>query len=90
MQFFKDVFEKGKEGVVVMTTCTGSMWMAHSGVLDGRKATTNRLALGMAKEMYPNVEWVDKRWVVDEIGGRKGELWTAGGAACGEFSIFAI
>ena len=38
------------------------------------------------QEMYPNVEWLDQRWVVDEkpySGPGKGELWTAGGAGTG-------
>ncbi|KAI9872829.1 MAG: hypothetical protein M1823_008073, partial [Watsoniomyces obsoletus] len=58
LEFFRDIFGKeekgkegrgkGKDGVVLMTTCTGSMWVAASGVLDGRKCTTNRMALQRA------------------------------------------
>jgi transcriptional regulator GlxA family with amidase domain len=62
---------------VVMTICTGGMWLAHSGVLDGKKATTNRGVLSLAKAAHPEVEWKDERWVVD------GKFWTAGGAGCG-------
>ena len=88
MKFFRDIIleGKGKDGVVVMTTCTGGMWMANSGVLDGKRATTNRMALRMAGEMHPKVKWEDRRWVIErfEANGKKGELWTAGGAQCGE------
>ena len=64
--------------------------MARSGVLEGKKATTNRVMLGMAQKMFPGTEWVDRRWVVDEGWFDGAEIWTAGGAGCGEyFSFFA-
>jgi transcriptional regulator GlxA family with amidase domain len=62
----------------VLTTCTGSLWLAHSGVLNGKKATTNRTCLALAKKLHPEVEWIDQRWVVD------GKFWTAGGAYAGK------
>lgn len=61
----------------VMTTCVGSLWLASTGLLEGKKCTTNRQILNVAKKMYPNVEWFDKRWVVD------GKFWTSGGAGAG-------
>ena len=85
LQFFKDIFGgKGKEGVVFMTTCVGSLWVADSGVLKGKKATTNRMALEIARKLHPDVEWVDRRWVSDEMDAERGEIWTAGGAGCGK------
>ena len=51
--------------------------MASSGVLNGKKATTNRVTLDIAKRMYPEVDWQDERWTID------GKFWTAGGAAAG-------
>lgn len=72
--FLKEAVEKSE---VVMSVCTGGMWLAHSGVLNGRNATTNRGALPLAKQVHPEVEWKDERWVVD------GKFWTAGGAGCG-------
>jgi transcriptional regulator GlxA family with amidase domain len=87
IQFFKDVFGgKGKKGVVFMTTCVGSLWLADSGVLKGKKVTTNRMMLDAAKKMHPDVEWTDKRWVVDQMDEGKGEIWTSGGAGCGKYS----
>lgn len=86
-RFMKEAWGRTR---VWMTTCVGSLWLASSGVLGGKglKVTTNRPGLGMAREMYPGVEWVDKRWVVQEKefeGEGKGELWTSGGAGCGEY-----
>ena len=85
LQLFKDIFAgKGKKGVVFMTTCTGGMWVAEAGVLKGKKATTNRMFLQQAAKLYPGVQWEDRRWVVDEMDGGIGEIWTSGGAQCGE------
>lgn len=74
-KFMKEAAEKTK---IIMTTCIGSLWLASSGVLNRKKATTNRGALQLAKQMYPEVEWQDQRWVTD------GKLWTSGGAGAGK------
>ncbi|KAK4239284.1 isonitrile hydratase [Achaetomium macrosporum] len=86
-RFIREAWPKTR---VWMTTCIGSMWLASAGVLDGRKCTTNRAALGLARDMHTGVEWLDQRWVVEEKvfdgaqrEGRKGELWTSGGAGAG-------
>ncbi|KAM0325960.1 hypothetical protein ACHAQA_007265 [Verticillium albo-atrum] len=82
-RFMKEAFPKTR---VWLTTCTGSMWLASSGALNGKKATTNRIFLPGAKKLYPEVEWVEQRWVVqDKVyeGEGKGEVWTAGGAGAG-------
>jgi transcriptional regulator GlxA family with amidase domain len=74
---------------VVLTTCTGAMWLASTGLVDGKKCTTNRGFLSVAKASHPNVDWQDQRWVVDEKpyegSEGKGELWTSGAAGAGEF-----
>ncbi|KAF2155558.1 class I glutamine amidotransferase-like protein [Myriangium duriaei CBS 260.36] len=79
-RFMREAWEKTK---TVMTTCIGGMWLASTGLLDGKKATTNRGVLDVAKKMYPKVEWQDQRWVVD----CDGKLWTSGGAGSGEYSL---
>lgn len=83
-KFMKEAWTKTR---VVLTTCVGGIWLASAGVLNGKKCTTNRGFLDMAKKMYPETEWLDQRWVVDEKpfdGEGKGELWTSGGAGAGE------
>ena len=80
------VREASEQTKVVMTTCTGALWLARAGVLDGKRATTNRVLLGAAGEMVPHVEWVDQRWVVEEGLFEGARIWTSGGAGCGEFS----
>ena len=89
LKFFREAV---KESKVILSVCTGSMWLAASGILDGKKATTNRFFIPAAKKLYPEVEWLDQRWVVDEStsaagegGGRGGaHLWIAGAADCGK------
>jgi transcriptional regulator GlxA family with amidase domain len=73
-KFLKEAAEKAG---VIMSICTGGMWIADSGILDGKKATANREALALVKALHPQVEWKDERWVVD------GKFWTAGGPGCG-------
>ena len=54
--------------------------------MQGKKATTNRVMLDVASKMFPGTEWVDRRWVVDGGCFDGAEIWTAGGAGCGESS----
>ncbi|OAL49438.1 class I glutamine amidotransferase-like protein [Pyrenochaeta sp. DS3sAY3a] len=75
--------EASRQTKVILTTCTGGMWLARAGVLDGKRATTNRVMLDLARQVAPGVEWVDQRWVVDEGHFEGAQLWTAGGAGCG-------
>jgi transcriptional regulator GlxA family with amidase domain len=66
-----------KAGKGLFTNCTGALAIAPSGVLDGKNATTNHGALPIAKQLSPNVKWLEKQWVED------GNIWTAGGACAG-------
>ncbi|TFK63716.1 hypothetical protein BDN72DRAFT_305378 [Pluteus cervinus] len=52
-KFIKDVAENGK--TVVMSVCTGGMWLAKSGVLKGKKATAQRGVLPLLKTVHPEV-----------------------------------
>jgi len=68
----------------VLTVCTGSEILARTGVLDGRKATTNKKAFNEAKAKHPRVKWVAKaRWVVDD------KIWTSSGISAGIDLAFA-
>jgi transcriptional regulator GlxA family with amidase domain len=78
--------EASKQTKTILTTCTGGMWLARSGALDGKEATTNRMMLAMAKSMMPNVDWQDQRWVTEKGHFDGAEIWTAGGAGAGQYS----
>ncbi|POR33544.1 Uncharacterized protein TPAR_06234 [Tolypocladium paradoxum] len=69
----------------LITTCTGAGIAARAGVLDGKRATTNKAAWNTITPMGPNVKWTSPaRWVVD------GNIWTSSGIASGLDLIFAF
>ena len=58
--------------------CTGSGVLAASGLLDGRRATSNKLAFAWPRSVSSAVTWVpEARWVED------GNVFTAAGVAAG-------
>ncbi|CCO33022.1 hypothetical protein BN14_07090 [Rhizoctonia solani AG-1 IB] len=64
----------------VLSVCTGSWILAALGLLDGRRATTNKLLFNEIKRTTsPAIQWVAKaRWVVD------GKFWTSSGVTAGQ------
>jgi transcriptional regulator GlxA family with amidase domain len=60
------------------SVCTGAALLARAGVLDGRRATSNKRAFGWVVEQGPKVEWVRQaRWVDD------GNIVTSSGVSAG-------
>ncbi len=62
----------------VLTVCTGSALLAKTGMLDGRKATSNKRSFDWVKTSSDKVHWVKQaRWVVD------GKFYTSSGISAG-------
>ncbi|KAJ4416542.1 hypothetical protein N0V82_006664 [Gnomoniopsis sp. IMI 355080] len=79
--FVRDVFPSLR---YLITVCTGAGIAARAGVLDGRRATTNKLAWEETIALGPKVRWVHRaRWVED------GNVWTSSGISAGIDVTFA-
>ncbi|KAJ7346926.1 class I glutamine amidotransferase-like protein [Mycena albidolilacea] len=66
----------------ILTVCTGSLILARTGLLSGKRATTNKSAFRSVQEetKHLGITWVPKaRWVVTE----DKKIWTGSGVSAG-------
>lgn len=76
---------RGGEAELVMTVCTGSALLARTGLLDGHRATSNKMVFQWVTEQGPRVQWVpEARWVED------GKFVTSSGVAAGIDMALAV
>ena len=72
------IAERSASADLVMSVCTGAAMLARAGVLDGRRATSNKLSFQWVETQGPRVKWVKKaRWVED------GKFFTSAGVSAG-------
>ena len=76
---------RAEKAEVVSTVCTGTAILARTGLLDGRRATTNKRAFKWVAEQGPKVNWVrEARWVED------GKFATSSGVSAGIDMALAV
>jgi len=79
------VRQQSETAELVTSVCTGSTLLSAAGVLDGKKATTNKMSFKWATSFGPNVDWQKQaRWVWD------GKFVTSSGVSAGMDMALAV
>ena len=77
--------ERSEQAELVASVCTGSALLAKAGVLDGVRATTNKLAFAWAASQSTKVQWQQQaRWVED------GKVFSSSGVSAGIDMALAV
>ena len=70
---------------VTMSVCSGSALLAKAGLLDGRRATSNKIFFALARSQGEKVKWqTEARWVED------GPFATSSGVSAGTDMALAV
>jgi transcriptional regulator GlxA family with amidase domain len=75
-KFFPWIAARHEGGAEVASLCVGAFLFAATGLLNGKKASTHWLAADEFKKMFPEVNLVSEKIIVDEQG-----LYSSGGAS---------
>jgi transcriptional regulator GlxA family with amidase domain len=83
--FLKQLALASERSAITTTVCTGSALLARTGRLDGRPATSNKIAWDWVVEQGPRVRWQRRaRWVDD------GDVLTSSGVSAGTDMALAL
>jgi transcriptional regulator GlxA family with amidase domain len=73
-------------GAYIAGACTGVAFLAESGILDGRQATTHWGVADIYRERYPKVRWRTEQFVTED-----GRLFCSGGVyASIDLSLYLV
>jgi transcriptional regulator GlxA family with amidase domain len=73
-------------GAYIAGTCSGVAFLAESGILDGRQATTHWGVADIYRERYPKVRWRTEQFVTED-----GRLFCSGGVyASIDLSLYLV
>ena len=82
LSFLRDRAEKAQ---ITASVCSGSALLAKAGLLDGHRATSNKMFFNLAVTQSDKVEWIEAaRWVED------GKFVTSSGVSAGIDMALAI
>ena len=77
--------ERAEEAQFVCSVCTGSLLLAKAGLLDNRRATTNKQFFSLNQLVPGPIEWIkEARWVED------GKMLTSSGVSAGMDMALAL
>jgi len=77
--------QRAQQAELVTSVCTGSALLAKAGVLDGVRATSNKLAFAWAASKSAKVQWQQQaRWVED------GKFFNSSGVSAGIDMALAV
>jgi transcriptional regulator GlxA family with amidase domain len=77
--------KRSPEAEITMSVCSGSALLARAGLLDGRRATSNKQFFQLARSQGDAVDWVtEARWVED------GPFATSSGVSAGTDMALAV
>lgn len=76
--FIEKLTRIAMQSVYCLTVCTGSALLAKTGILNNRRATSNKRAFEWVKSVNPSVLWINRaRWVADQ------KYYTSSGVSAG-------
>jgi transcriptional regulator GlxA family with amidase domain len=76
-EFISTLRSLAGKAMFVLSVCTGSMLLSRAGILDGKRATSNKRVFVWTRTA-PAVNWIKKaRWV------RDGNIYTSSGVSAG-------
>ena len=69
---------KSEKANYILSVCTGTTLLAKSGILSGKKATTNKRVFNWVIQFGKDINWIKKaRWIKD------GNIYTSSGVSAG-------